>query len=415
MLATPPDVRVIEISAFVAAPLAGMTLAGSGCPVVRVDPPGGGLDFGRWPVTPDGHSLFWAGLNRGKQSAVVDLRRDEGRELVASMVVAGGSRGGVLLTNLGPSGPLAYTSLKLRRADVVCIEIQGFPDGRSAVDYTIAARTGVPLITGPEGHNGPVNSPLPSWDIATGLYAAFAAKEAFRRRRSTGEGARVRVALSDVALGLLSALGFVDEQRLAVEPRARDGNYLYGAFGRDFLLADGSRVMIVAITVKQWQALVRAMGMAEEISRIERSTGLDLDREGDRYRARHEIAALIEGWCALRTEPEVAELFETHRVSWSPYSAAADFADLGTAGGGSPAPATSEPRWSSPSAIGVPARFDEGPVPELGPVPQLGQHTERVLAELLGLSQHEIGRLHDEGVVESSSRRTSAATVRRQP
>ena len=81
--------RVVELSAFVAAPLAGMTLAGLGYDVVRIDPPGGGLDFHRWPVTGEGESIFWAGLNRGKRSVVVDFRRPEGRELVAAMIVAG--------------------------------------------------------------------------------------------------------------------------------------------------------------------------------------------------------------------------------------------------------------------------------------------------------------------------------------
>ncbi len=71
--------RVVEGSAFVAAPLGGMTLAQLGADVIRFDPIGGGLDRGRWPVTADGQSLFWAGLNKGKRSIQVDLSSDEGR------------------------------------------------------------------------------------------------------------------------------------------------------------------------------------------------------------------------------------------------------------------------------------------------------------------------------------------------
>ena len=66
--------RVVEGSAFVAAPLGGMTLAQLGADVIRFDPIGGGLDRNRWPVTEDGKSLFWAGLNKGKRSIQVDLR-----------------------------------------------------------------------------------------------------------------------------------------------------------------------------------------------------------------------------------------------------------------------------------------------------------------------------------------------------
>ena len=71
--------RVIEGSAYVAAPLGGMTLAQLGADVIRFDQIGGGLDRNRWPVTDDGQSLFWAGLNKGKRSIQVDLRSDRGQ------------------------------------------------------------------------------------------------------------------------------------------------------------------------------------------------------------------------------------------------------------------------------------------------------------------------------------------------
>ena len=66
-------VRVVEISSFVAVPLAGMTLAALGAEVVRVDPIGGAADYHRWPITPAGDSIYWAGLNRGKRSVAVDM------------------------------------------------------------------------------------------------------------------------------------------------------------------------------------------------------------------------------------------------------------------------------------------------------------------------------------------------------
>jgi 2-methylfumaryl-CoA isomerase len=389
MDARPAARRVVEVSAFVAAPLAGMTLAGMGCDVLRVDPPGGGLDFGRWPVTSGGDSIFWAGLNRGKRSVIVDFRREQGRELVGEMVTVDGPEGGIFLTNLGAAGALRHDRLCQVRPDVVSVQVEGFPDGRSAVDYTIAARTGIPMLTGPEGHVGPVNSPLPAWDIATGLNAVIGAQEAFRRRDMTGAGALVRVALSDVASGLLASLGFADEERLAAEPRSRDGNYLYGAFGRDFLLADGSRVMVVAITLKQWQCLVSALGIAEDVAELERSGGIDLNREGDRFRARREIAALVEPWCSARSSSEVAEVFDAHGALWSPYGSAAAFVG----------PPTSEASGCGQSDVGLAYRFDGETSRPLGAAPALGQDTERVLSELLGLSQHEIGRLHAEGLV----------------
>ena len=78
--------RIVEGSAFVAAPLGGMAMAQLGADVIRFDPIGGGLDRKRWPVTAEGRSLFWAGLNKGKRSIQVDLTSEEGRELVAALV-----------------------------------------------------------------------------------------------------------------------------------------------------------------------------------------------------------------------------------------------------------------------------------------------------------------------------------------
>src|ERR1700738_4216936 len=94
------DLRVVESSAFIAAPLAGLTLAQFGADVIRVDMIGGGIDYGRLPLMPSGRSLYWTALNKGKRSIAVDLRRPEGRELVADLATSGGDGGGVLLTNI---------------------------------------------------------------------------------------------------------------------------------------------------------------------------------------------------------------------------------------------------------------------------------------------------------------------------
>ena len=86
--------RVVEIAAFIAAPMAGVTLAQMGAEVIRIDPIGGGLDYRRWPVTAGGSSLYWAGLNKGKRSVTLDLRSPAGRELAAALITAPGADAG---------------------------------------------------------------------------------------------------------------------------------------------------------------------------------------------------------------------------------------------------------------------------------------------------------------------------------
>src|SRR5215831_14495200 len=111
--------RVVEGSAFVAAPLGGLALAQLGADVIRFDTIGGGLDYKRWPVTDDGVSLYWAGLNKGKRSIAIDLSNPAGRELATTLITAPGDDAGIFLSNFPESGWLADTRLRERRADLV--------------------------------------------------------------------------------------------------------------------------------------------------------------------------------------------------------------------------------------------------------------------------------------------------------
>src|SRR5580693_395114 len=140
---------VLEISSFVAAPLGGLTLAQLGADVIRIDSVGGGADLRRWPLAPSGTSLYWTGLNKGKRSVTLNFHDAEGRRLLGDLLAASGPSGGIVLTNADQEW-LAYPSLTRIRPDLIHLQIEGHRDGRPAVDYTVNAETGFPLITGPE-------------------------------------------------------------------------------------------------------------------------------------------------------------------------------------------------------------------------------------------------------------------------
>ena len=180
------DLRIVEISAFVAAPLGGMTMAQMGADVIRIDPIGGGIDHARWPVTRDGASLYWAGLNKAKRSLALALDKPEGRDIARAVITAPGAGGGIVLTNLPPSRGLDFATLKAARDDLIMLRLTDNRDGSAAVDYTVNAASGFPLVTGLGGM--PVNHVLPAWDIAAGLYLATALLAAERHRSRTGEG-----------------------------------------------------------------------------------------------------------------------------------------------------------------------------------------------------------------------------------
>ena len=402
--------RVVEGSAFVAAPSGGMTLAQLGADVIRFDPLGGSIDRHRWPVTGDGTSLYWAGLNKGKRSLQVDVRSAAGRQLVSELIGAPGPGAGIFLTNFPAAGWLDYEVLRARREDLIMLAICGNHDGTTAVDYTVNCAVGYPMVTGPasdgggegEGDHRPVNHVLPAWDVICGQTAALGLLAAERHRSRTGAGRFVSLALSDVALATVAALGHVAEAQVLGTERTPIGNDLYGALGRDFRCGDGRRVIAVAISPKQWQALCSACEMTDAMEALAAETGLDLaQREGDRFRARHRIFEVVEAWAARRTFAEVAEAFDRHGVCWGPYQTFRQLVEE------DPRCSPANPLFAPATHPGVgsvlearsPLRFGGLDLDDPAPAPRLGQHTDEILSECLGLSGAEIGRLHDAGVV----------------
>lgn len=394
--------RVVEAAAFVAAPLGGMTLAQMGADVIRIDAIGGGLDFRRWPVTGDNTSLFWCGLNKCKRSVALDLASPEGRELAMALACAPGDDAGIFLTNFPPRGWLDHDKLKARRSDLIQLTLQGDRHGGSAVDYTVNARLGLPYITGPVDGDGAVNHVLPAWDLITGQMVAVGLLAAERHRRRTGQGQHVKLALEDVALAVMQHLGFIAEAQLG-HPRERHGNELFGAFGRDFLTADGQRVMVVGLTLKQWRAVCDATGLGPAMDALGERLGLDLSREGDRFRARAEIAQLVGPWIGARRVAEVAEAFDRHGVCWSRYQGIAELVRDPECSPANPMfSAIEQPGVGPMLAAGIPLDFGAVERRPAQPAPRLGEHSEQVLAELLGIDAAQFGRLHDKGVVRTA-------------
>jgi 2-methylfumaryl-CoA isomerase len=396
--------RVIEGAAFVAAPLCGMTLAQLGADVIRFDPLEGGLDARRWPITRAGRSLYWAGLNKGKRSIAVNTRSPEGQELIATLITAPGEGSGIFLTNFPTSGWLGYETLRQRRADLILMNVTGNPDGSTAVDYTVNCAVGFPFITGPAHGNSPinpVNHVLPAWDALTGVTAALGILAAERQRRCTGQGQYIRLPLTDVALALVGHLGYIAEVQVNGEDRQSTGNYLYGAYGREFETSDGRIVYVVAITRKQWQALGKATGLAAKLELIEPLLDVDLSREGDRFRARETISGILAPWFRERTLEAVRNTFADTAVCWGPYQTFRQLVEE------DPRCSTRNPLFALLEQPGIgsylvpgsPLQFSAAECVPPRRAPLLGEHTDEVLSDVLQLSSGQIGQLRDKKVV----------------
>ncbi|NNE84090.1 MAG: 2-methylfumaryl-CoA isomerase [Alphaproteobacteria bacterium] len=392
--------RIVEGSAFVAAPLCGMTLAQMGADVIRFDLPGGGIDYRRWPMAKSGLSIYWASMNKGKRSLAVDFRKPEGQEILTELITAPGEERGILSTNFPMRGWLDYETLKARRNDLIAMNIIGNPDGSVAVDYTVNAAVGFPFITGPGADVAPVNHVFPGWDVSTGYAAAMGILAAERHRRLTGEGQHVKLSLADVAFATVGNLGYIGEVQINNEERPNLGNAVYGSYGEDFATSDGRRVMIIAVSVAQWKKLVEATETTEAMAKLEAELGLDFNREEHRFDAREAIGVLIGGWCESHSLAEVRAAFDQHNVCWGPYQSFTQMTE-------------EDPRCSPANPLfqeveqpgignylmpGIPHNF--GAVERSHPRgPQLGEHTDEILASDLGLSDGEIGKLHDNGII----------------
>ncbi|WP_425405560.1 CoA transferase [Hwanghaeella sp.] len=398
--------RVVEAASFIAAPSCALHMAQLGAEVIRIDQIGGGPDFKRWPLSRNGDSFYWEGLNKGKKSIAIDLSNPEGRELAAAIIAAPGEDAGLFVTNFPAKGFLAHDRLAEKRSDLITARIMGWADGQTALDYTVNAAVGIPLMTGPPSLDGePVNHVLPAWDIAAGLYAAFALIAAERKRLKTGQGGEIRVPLADVAMAFAGHLGMIGEVTESGTDRPRHGNDLFGSWGRNFATADGKQIMLVAITRPQWADLLKALEIEDGIAALEASIGLSLAKDdGLRFTHREAINAIVAPAVARRSLAEWRRIFAETRVCWSPYLTVSEGMTEKCMFSDSPlfSPVAHKSGYTYPTP-GAAADFVDSIRQSPVRAPRLGENTEQVLADLLGLSDKEIAKLHDTGIVAGDS------------
>ncbi|KND54895.1 L-carnitine dehydratase/bile acid-inducible protein F [Candidatus Paraburkholderia kirkii] len=195
---------------------------------------------------------------------------------------------------------------------------------------------------------------------------------------------------------------------LTGDDRPRQGNDLFGAFGRDFVTADGRRVMVVAITARQWSGLVKVLELGAEIAALEASLGVSFaHNEGVRFVHRDALFPSFERAIGRLALDDLQRVFDANAVCWSPYWT------LHAALREDPHCSTecelfttldhpSGYRYPAPGAM---ASFDGAARQPVERAPRLGEHTDEVLADVLSLSSARIGELHDAGIVAGPEQR----------
>ncbi|MGE4363724.1 MULTISPECIES: CoA transferase [Mycolicibacterium] len=387
-------VRVVEISSFVAVPLAGMTLAQLGAEVLRVDPVGGAADYKRWPLTEAGDSIYWAGLNKGKRSLAVDMRSEAGQELVARLI----ADSGVFITNVAGRQWHSYDALRQIRPDLIHVEVSGRHDGGTGVDYTVNAAIGFPLVTGPPELTTPVNHVLPAWDVTCGIYAALSVVTALRHRDATGHGQQISIPLENVALATAGNLSLLTEAMINGTSRQRIGNAVYGTYGQNFTSSDGISYMVVALTGRHFRDLTALTGTTEAVAALADSLGADFSDEGERYRHREALSGLFAEWFTSHTGAEVAAALSATSVLWERYQTFGETAADPRVTDNPLFTELDQPRVGRYLAAGLPLSIN-GAYPAAAPAPTLGDDTAAVLGDWLAMDRGRIDDLFGAGTV----------------
>ena len=403
-------VRVLDLTRVLAGPFSGQILGDLGAEVIKLERPGGGDDgrhYGFSAVTDkDGNktleSSFFISANRNKKSVTVNLAKPEGQALVRQLA----AQSDVLIENY-KVGDLArygldYAAIKALNPGIIYCSVTGFgQDGPSAkrpgYDGLFQAQGGMMAVTGvPDGQPGagPLKAGPSLVDLFTGHNAAIAILAALIHRRATGEGQYIDIALLDCAVAMVSHV--MQDYLLSGVAPPRLGNGGNGGGPADLITCQDGLVYITAGTDEHWVRLTELMGQPEL------RTDERFNTNPKRGLNRNALIAIINAWSSGFTTAQMLAALDKISVPAARYNDLPDvFKDAQVQHRGL--------KVSVPHPTAAAGRIDilASPLAHMGatpadhPVapPTLGQHTDAILAERLGLSPAEIADLRSRGIV----------------
>jgi crotonobetainyl-CoA:carnitine CoA-transferase CaiB-like acyl-CoA transferase len=389
-------IRVLDASRVLAGPFSGQILGDLGAEVIKVERPGSGDDTRSWgPPFLGSLSAYYLSCNRNKRAVTLDLSQPEGLHLFHELL----NRCDVLLENFRASsaeklGLSPDKLLSLHPRLVVC-SISGF--GRTGpfadlpgYDFAIQALSGLMSITGPvEGP--PCKVGVAVTDVLAGLYAAVAVLACLRAREQSGHGYLIDLALLDCAVA--AQVNVAQAFLTSGEVPPRQGNaHLQIVPYQLFATADNWLVLAVG-NDGQWQRFCQAAG------RIDLAADPRFTTNTLRVQNRSVLVPLVEAILKTRTTPVWQDLLRGAEVPHAPvWNYDELFAHPQTAARGFRV-TVRDARGNPVDLIGSPFHIS-GIVPsEPNSPPELGQHTQEVLRELLGLNEDQITQLRKKAII----------------
>ena len=400
-------IRVLDLSRVLAGPWAGQNLADLGAEVIKVERPGQGDDTRRWgpPYLKDAagrdtsEPAYYLSCNRGKKSIVLDLATPQGQRLARELA----AKCDILLENYKVGGlakfGLGYDDLEASHPHLIYCSITGFGQTgpcreRAGYDLIAQGMGGLMSITGePDGApgGGPKRVGVAIADLFSGMYATIAVLAALARRERTGRGQHIDLALLDCQVAMLAnqAMNYLTSGR----PPPRMGNAHPNVVPyQPFATADGE-IIVAAGNDAQFAGLCAVIG------RPDLADDPDFATNAARIRNRERLLPMIAEQIKARTRREWQDALEAVGVPCGPINALDEvFAEPQVRARGMRFE-LDHPLAGRVPMVASPMRFSDTPIEYHAPPPLLGEHTDDVLGELLGLDAGAIARLREGGVI----------------
>ena len=388
-------ITILDLSRVLAGPFSSMILAELGATVIKVEQPDGGDETRSFEPRVGAESAYYFAFNRTKQSITVNLRSPDGQEIIRKLA----AQSDVLLENF-PVGSLKrsgldYASLKALCPRLVYVSCTGFGQTgpyapRKGYDTVFQAMGGIMSLTG-EKDGGPVKPGLPVADLTSGLWLAIATLGALSGRDKSGHGCFVDFSMLDGQVALLTlaaaryfSLGEVPP-RMGTEHPGRVPSASFQCAGGQWVHITGSD--------QHWAPLCELLGLSDW------AEDPALAGNAERVRRRDEVMAGLAGAIGKMDRDVLCEKCDAVGVPAGPILAVDEIlANVHVRARGMVG-AFQHPTVGRFNALPTPFKFDGFENPRLERPPMLGEHTDGILRERLGMSPEQITALRDKKAI----------------
>ena len=389
------DLVVLDLSHALAGPFASTMLGDYGAEIIKIEPLAGDIARGWGPPFYGDETAYFINLNRNKKSVAIDLKHPDGQALFFRLL----ERADIVLENLrvGTVARLGigYEQARERQPGIIYCSISGFgQDGpyrdRAALDLVVQAESGMMSITGEPGGRG-VRAGVSIADITAGMYAAFAILAAVHARRTTGRGQFIDVSMLEGQLGILSGMvGAYLADGIVPGPLGT----AYGALLPYQTFRTKTRDIAIGIgSDKLWRTFCPLVGLAQltDDPRYVTNAARNVNRPS--------LVAALQDAFLTKTYEEWAAILQPAGIPTGAINTIEQVVAHPQVAARGVLVESTHPVAGTIKMVGPPVRLSETPGSVRAPAPLLGEHTEQVLRERLGLNDEEIARLRHDSVI----------------